>query len=181
MKIGYLLKNDDDVKRVLWFITFFLMIHNIEEAITMPKWMQLYQDIVKLRVPFMSHLQFSTVQLYISLVLVTLIPAVTTWLCLRGEIRRIGILTLLTLQAIIFWNALLPHAIGWLFLGMYNPGTVTAVIFNIPFSFYLFYRIRRSGIIPEKLIVRSIAMGLVFYLPLVYLNHLLAHAIANII
>ncbi|MFZ4622172.1 MAG: HXXEE domain-containing protein [Bacteroidota bacterium] len=172
---------ENEIKKILWLIPIVLTIHNIEEALTMPEWMNLYVGIVKQQVPFMSHLQFSARQLYISLVLVTIVPAVVTWFCLRGEIRTNGILALLTLQAIIFWNALIPHMIGWFFLGMYNPGTMTAVIFNIPFSFYLFYQIRRSGIVPEKLIVRSIGMGLVIYLPLVYLNHLLAHTIANII
>ncbi len=173
--------NENGIKRILWYIPIVLTIHNMEEALTMPDWMVLYEGLVKQQVPFMSHLQFSSRQLYISLSLVTVVPAIVTWFCLRGKLRRNGILTLLTLQAIILWNALIPHAVGWIFLGMYNPGTVTAVIFNIPFSIFLFYRIRTSGIISEKLIVRSIGMGLVIYLPLVYLNHLIAQTIAHII
>lgn len=169
------------IKHTLKRIPFFLAVHNIEEALTMPRWMDEYQDVLRERVPFMEHLQFSVPQLYLSLILVTIIPAVVTWFCFRDTITKKKVLVLLTLQSIIFWNAVMPHVTGVLYLGMYNPGTVTAVLFNIPFSIALASTVLRSGIVRVSDLVSCMTIGAVLYLPLVYLNHLIAQGLASLI
>jgi hypothetical protein len=58
---------------------------------------------------------------------------------------------------------------------------VTAVAFNIPFTFYLFTRLLREGIIGSTDVRKAMIAGVLLYLPAVYLNHLLAHAIAKIL
>ncbi len=175
--------NDDTIKRSLlkffWSIPLILSIHNLEEALTMPQWMSSHFPMLRTTIPFFEHLHFSTTQLYVSLLLVTIIPFLVTFICLRGERTTKKISILLTLQSIIFWNALMPHVSGLFVLGIFNPGTITAVLFNIPFSIYLYRRVRQEGIVSKETIRYCIFIGLIAYLPVVYFNHLVAESVAT--
>lgn len=126
--------------------------------------------------PFRS-LEFSTPQLFASLINITLIPFFIVAFSLRGKLTTEKIMVMLGLQSIVFWNALLPHISGLFVLGTYNPGTVSAIVINIPFSIYLFHQANKLNLLTEKKIVIVFIAGLLAYLPLVYLNHLAAHQI----
>ncbi len=165
-------------KQLLWLIPIILSIHNLEEALTMPQWMSAHLPMLQEKIPLLNHLQFSTNQIYISLVSVTAIPFLVTFFCTRGEFSQRKILVPLTLQAIIFWNALMPHISGVFVLGMYNPGVVTAVVCNVPFSVYLYKRVKREGIVSKSALRNCILIGLAAYLPVVYLNHIIAQTIS---
>lgn len=175
------LKTRDSVKKLLWLIPIILSIHNIEEALTMPQWMSAQFPLLLEKIPLFNHLQFSRVQLYISLFFVTFFPFLLTFYCLRGDLSQRKIAAILTLQSIIFWNALVPHIGGLFVLGMYNPGAVTAVVFNIPFTIVLFRRLQMKGIVSVERKRNIFLVGLLLYLPVVYLNHLIAGFVAKIL
>ncbi|MEI7906606.1 MAG: HXXEE domain-containing protein [Bacteroidota bacterium] len=166
-----------DMKRLWWYIPVVLAIHNCEEALTMPQWMSVHLWELREKVWLMDELQFSPKQLYLSLILVTVVPFLLTYFCRRGVPSQRKNSVLLTLQSIIFWNAFMPHIGGVFVLGMYNPGVVTALACNLPFSVYLFNRVRQEGTVTDAVLRNCIIAGLVLYLPLVYLNHLIAQAI----
>jgi hypothetical protein len=175
--------NDDNIGigslNFFWFIPVILSIHNLEEALTMPQWMSVHLPMLRSTIPFFENLQFSTAQLYVSLFLVTLVPFLITFFCLRGERTAKKISVVLILQSIIFWNALMPHLSGFFVLGMYNPGTITAVLLNIPFSVYLYRRVLQQGIVLKDTMHKCVFIGLAIYLPVVYLNHLIAQVISH--
>lgn len=168
-----------DIKRLFWSIPIILSIHNLEEALTMTQWMSVHLSELRTTIPFFEHLQFSTTQLDVSLFLVTIIPFLVTFICLQGKRTTKKLSILLILQAIIFWNALMPHISGLFVLGMYNPGTITAVLLNIPFSVYLYKRVWQERIVSKDTIRDCIFIGLIAYLPVVYFNHLIAQFITN--
>ncbi|MFA6455807.1 MAG: HXXEE domain-containing protein [Bacteroidota bacterium] len=170
-----------DSKRLLPLIPAVLFFHNLEEALTMPHWLAAHLPELQEKVPLFRSLEFSRTQIFISLILVTVVPLIITILCLRGEQTRRKISVLLTLQSIIFWNALMPHISGIFVLGMYNPGTVTAVAGNVPFSILLFYLLWKEQTIETRVLMHALIDGLFLYLPAVYLNHLLAHRIASLL
>ena len=165
---------------MFWYIPIILAFHNAEEALTMPQWISVHLPMVQEKILFFVRLQFSSTQLYISLVLVTVLPFLLTFICQRGKLtqRKLGVM--LILQSIIFWNALVPHIAGIFVLRMYNPGVVTALVCNVPFSFYLLKRVQQEGILPNVVLRNCIIIGLAVYLPLVYLNHLIAQALVSI-
>jgi len=167
------------LKKILWFIPALLPVHNLEEALTMPVWVE--ENLWKVRevIPLFNHLQFSTPQLYLSLVLVTVVPFMVSFFCLRGELTERKVNILLTLQTIIFWNALVPHVSGVILLHMYNPGTISAVLINLPFSLYLLRYLLKHNILTHKQIGIVLVLGLIVYFPVVYVNHLLASLIVN--
>jgi hypothetical protein len=169
----------DSLKKILWFIPALLALHNLEEALTMPQWIQANLWKVRETIPLFNLLHFSTPQLYLSLVLVTIVPFILAFFCLKGELSGRKLNIMLALQAIIFWNALVPHISGIIILQMYNPGTVTAVLVNLPFSLYLFRYLRKNQILTLKHLRMVFALGLIVYLPAVYLNHLIATLIVK--
>lgn len=168
--------NETGTKRLLALIPLLLFVHNIEEALTMPAWVPLHLPMLRERLPLFRALEFSTPQLYTSLTLVSVVPALFTWYCLRGTVMPKRVTMLLILQGIIFWNALMPHLSGTLILGLYNPGTVTAVLINIPFTILLF----RSRLVTHLSRPRILTWSAALYLPLVYTNHLLAKGISQL-
>jgi hypothetical protein len=167
-------------KRLLLFIPLLLIIHNAEEALFMPQWISTHLSMLQQKFFFFRYLEFSSKQLYTSLLLVTAVPGIVSYLCLRGGQSPKTTAVMLTLQSVIFWNALVPHLSGLLLLGIYNPGTVSAVLVNIPFSLYLFRRSDAFILPPKFPLLRILRIGALIYLPLVYTNHLLAKSISRL-
>jgi hypothetical protein len=167
-------------KRLLLFIPALLFLHNVEEALTMPQWMEVHLPLLTERIPLFRLLSFSSRQLYVSLFQVTLIPFIVSLFCLLGVLMPRKVTVMLILQSVIFWNALMPHVSGTILLTMYNPGTLTAVVFNIPFSVFLYRKFLGSRTLQADHLKKIILAGGVLYLPLVYTNHLLAMVISNL-
>lgn len=165
----------------LWCIPVLLALHNIEEALTMPSWVMMHLPMLQSKFFFLRFVSFSSLQIYISLLLVTAGPFLLAWICLQAPLTKGKVFLMLILQSVVGWNALVPHLSGVVLLGMYNPGTVTAVVCNLPFTVYLLRKSMREGIISRKEVQGIVLTGLAVYVPLVYINHLLAQTIASII
>jgi hypothetical protein len=54
------------------------------------------------------------------------------------------------MQAILFFNAFVPHLVATIRFRLYSPGVVTAVLITIPFSIYLFQRAFAEQILTWK-------------------------------
>ena len=145
----------------------------------MPGWMSVHLEMLRSTLPFFSHLRFSTVQLYTSLTQLSLLPVLVSIVCLTGPLTRRKLRTMLLMQSIIFWNALMPHLLGTIVLMMYNPGTVTATVLTVPYSVWLWRTMRRESVIEKWELKNVLLWGGAIYLPLVYVNHLLAHVISG--
>ncbi|HSL29392.1 MAG TPA: HXXEE domain-containing protein [Anaerolineales bacterium] len=119
-------------ERLLWLVPFFLAIHNLEEAPFMESWSK--------RLPLKLLLSITTRQFLIAVIFLTLAGFLLTYIALEYTEKQTGYLIILTIQAIILLNALIPHLASTLWFRLYSPGIVTALLVNIPFSFYLFHR-----------------------------------------
>lgn len=168
------------MKRTLSYIPLLLLMHNAEEALTMPQWISVHLDMLRVNYPIFELVHFSAPQLYLSLALITVIPLIISFRCISGELTKRSIMTLMILQSIIFWNAIIPHALGSFLLNMYNPGVVTAVVCNIPFSIHLASQLLKEKLVDKVQLRKAVLAGLFLYLPVVYLNHLTAHSIARL-
>ena len=161
-----------------WSIPIFLTIHNFEEFLTMPEWMNVHLSLLRMKFFVFRSVSFSPEQLYLSLILVTVVPWVFSLYCLTGIWSKKKLWMMLILQSIIGWNAVVPHISGTLILGMYNPGLVTALLINLPFTIYLFYRSVADGFLVGGEVRKILFIGIILYVPLVYLNHLIATYLA---
>jgi len=123
----------------LWLIPSFIALHNVEEAITFPRYLPAVRAIAP--EPFRTILDHVTCpEVLLALTVVTLLPlAVAAWANARPT-SQLALWLIVTIQTVMLINALwhLTAAV-FLFRG-YAPGVITAIAVNLPFSAYLLRR-----------------------------------------
>ena len=92
------------------------------------------------RLPLKVHPFVTTRQFVIAVSVLTAAGFLLTYISLGYLERAIGYLLILELQAILLFNAFIPHIGSTIRFRMYSPGVISAVIITLPFSFYLFRR-----------------------------------------
>ncbi len=152
-------------KALLWLIPCVLAVHNCEEALTMPAWVAKNFSSIQQMIPFHVNIRFSSAQLLVSLFLATLVPFVVTILCVHGEKGSMRLNVLFILQSIILLNVFIPHIGVSAVLFRYNPGVITAVVLNLPFSFYFFRRALKEEYMDWKKLGILFVIALILYVP----------------
>jgi hypothetical protein len=125
--------------RLLWLVPIFLTIHNIEEAPFMETWYK--------RLPMKLPLTITTRQFVIAVTFITVAGFVLTYLGVEYLANQTGYILVLGIQAILLFNAFVPHIATTIRFRMYSPGLITAVLIMLPFSFYLFRRAFEENIL----------------------------------
>ncbi|MGE5246345.1 MAG: HXXEE domain-containing protein [Betaproteobacteria bacterium] len=157
-------------RQIALLVPILLTLHNVEEAMTFGPWLPLVQA----RAPVLLQLWINEVSLKglpMALVVATAVPwAVAVWAASRPS-YGIAIWSLLLVQAVVLVNVFW-HLGAAVVLQGYAPGLLTAVMFNLPFSVYLFRRAVRDrwcsthaliGLVPAALVVHGpLLMGLVY-------------------
>lgn len=118
--------------QVLWLVPIFFTLHNLEEAPFMENWSK--------RLPLKIHPKVTTRQFVIAVTFLTLAGFLVTYIALEYLQNTTGYLMVLGIQTILLFNAFIPHIASTLRFRMYSPGVITAVVFTLPFSWYLFQR-----------------------------------------
>jgi hypothetical protein len=118
--------------QILWFVPIFFTLHNLEEAPGMESWSK--------RLPLKIHPNVTTRQFAIAVTFLTLAGFLATYIALEYLQNTTGYLIVLGIQAVLLFNAFVPHITTTIGFRMYSPGVITAVILTLPFSWYLFQR-----------------------------------------
>jgi len=125
--------------RLLWLVPIFFTFHNLEEAPFMEGWSK--------RLPLKIHPIVSTRQFVIAVTFLTLAGFLLTYFGIEYLANQTGYWIVLGIQAILLFNAFLPHIASTIRFRMYSPGVVTAILITLPFSFYLFRRALNENIL----------------------------------
>lgn len=163
-------------RTLLWLVPILITIHNLEEALFMPAMIEARNAAFpKAFSGWLSPIA-SARQLFIGLLIVTVLPYFVAWNAnwesgLRGKM-------LLCLQAAMLINVF-AHVGMTIFIGGYAPGVVTAVLFNLPFSFYLFHRVRQAGWVSNGSLIRIGFIGLLLHVVALPVIILLAGKLAR--
>jgi hypothetical protein len=128
--------------RLLWLVPIFFALHNMEEAPFMERWSK--------RLPLKIHPTVSTRQFFIAVTFLTLAGFLMTYFGVEYLGDRTGYLIVLAIQAILLFNAFIPHIGSTIRFRMYSPGVITATLITLPFSFYLFRRALNENILGWK-------------------------------
>jgi hypothetical protein len=128
--------------RLLWLVPIFFALHNMEEAPFMERWSR--------RLPLKLPVSYSTRQFVIAVTFLTLGGFLITYLGVEYLHNLTGYLMVLCIQAILFFNAFIPHIGSTLRFRMYSPGVITATFITLPFSFYLAHRALLEDLIAWK-------------------------------
>ena len=144
-----------------------IALHNAEEALTAPAYLPRVDDYVA-RVPLLrdAGLPPSLTQLYIGLVVVTIVPALMIGWATSGRESAAKRGLVAVVAAALLWNVLLPHVSAMIAFRGYAPGGLTALLVNLPFCVYFFRRSSREGILTRGEMTWAIIFGL-FLLALV--------------
>ena len=126
------LLNSISFERLLWLVPIFLTIHNIEEAPFMEGWYR--------RLPMKLPFTITTRQFVIAVTFITLAGFTLTYIGVEYLANRTGYLLVLGMQAILLFNAFVPHIVATIRFRMYSPGVISAILITLPFSLYLFRR-----------------------------------------
>jgi Protein of unknown function with HXXEE motif len=129
---------------VLWLVPIFVAVHNLEEAITFPR----YLPLVLQRLPEAWRAIAGPItlgQVWAALAVVTLIPfALAIWAALRPELAA-PVWLLLLIQATLLLNVVWHVGAATVLFDGYAPGLTTAVLLNLPFSIYLIRRAAKEN------------------------------------
>ena len=118
--------------RLLWLVPVFFALHNLEEAPFMERWSR--------RLPLKIHPVVTTRQFALAVTFLTLAGFLLTCYALEILGSSTGYILILAIQAILLFNAWIPHIAITIRFRMYSPGVITAVLITLPFSYYLFRR-----------------------------------------
>lgn len=128
---------------LLFLLAFTL--HNIEEALWLPRWSQYAKKF---------HPPVAKNEFHFAVLVITVLGYVLTFLVLltdsSNDIVKYLYLGFLLMMA---FNAVFPHLIATIVLRRYAPGTLTGLLLNLPIGVYVIFRIHGEHIELHKLLI----------------------------
>lgn len=147
-------------RMLLWLVPVLLTIHNLEEALFMPAFIEKRNASVpgSLReiIPPVTYKQF-----LVALFIITIIPYLVALFWLN---RGWAAYLLVGLQVVMLINVF-AHTLMALFLGGYAPGLFTALVINLPFSLYLLRRAVSERWMSKRAVAFMFPAGLLIHGP----------------
>lgn len=114
---------------LLFLLSFTL--HNIEEALWLPKWSQYAK---KFHPPVVKN------EFHFAVLMITVLGYVLTFLVLlTGSSNDIVKYLYLGFLLMMVCNAVFPHLIATIVLRRYAPGTITGLLLNLPIGLYVIF------------------------------------------
>ena len=92
------------------------------------------------RLPMKIRPAVTTRQFVIAVTFLTIAGFLLTFIGAECLPSSTGYLLILGIQAFLLFNAFIPHIASTVRFRMYSPGVITAIVFTLPLSFYLFRR-----------------------------------------
>src|SRR5215210_562333 len=126
-----------------------IALHNAEEALTAPAYLPRVGEYVA-RVPVLRDAGVvapSLQQLYIALVIVTVVPALLIGWATTGRQSAAKRGVVAVVAAALLWNVFLPHISAMVAFRGYAPGGLTALLVNLPICIYFFRRSSKEGML----------------------------------
>jgi hypothetical protein len=154
---------DREFSILVWAVPLAVMIHNGEEALTMPRWAA--ENLVA--VAHLFQVQIARVptadEMYAALAMGTVVPLLIALVAHLSGPRTLGLYLLSSIQGIMLANAFVPHLVGTIILRRYTPGVITAVLVIIPFSILWFRCILKRGFADRGPLIIAILAGVLVY------------------
>lgn len=135
------------------FFCFAITLHNIEEAIWLPKWSQ---QSSKFQTPVTSS------EFHFAVIVITILAYLSAFSYLfKPESDFTKWIFIGFLGSMIF-NAIFPHLIATVFMKKYAPGLLTGLLLNIPINSLIIYQMFTENLIVWKeLIISTLVVGII--------------------
>ena len=156
-----------------WLAFAFLALHNLEEGLTMPIYFPRINELLREHAPApLASAMPTPAQFYVALAGATIFPLMLIVIATTGRPSKIKFYLVALVQAQVLINVFVPHVPAAFALGGYAPGLATAVLVNLPFSFYFF----RRSLNESRITRRGLLLMLLVALPLLLLSIRLLYA-----
>ena len=141
-------------QKLQWLFPFAVALHNTEEAFQMPGWVAAHNRQLPVH-PGPAKIQ-------IALLVLTAATFVITFLSARNGKLSASAYVLFGFVAAMLLNVLAPHIPAMVFFHGYTPGTVTAILINLPLmSFLLLKALRERWVYGRKAVGYAVLVPLV--------------------
>ncbi|HEY2491820.1 MAG TPA: HXXEE domain-containing protein [Paenibacillus sp.] len=159
------------MQSLVWLFMVVFILHDLEEIIWVEAWIKKNRNQVINNVPTRIRNQLDKIfnitsgQFAVAVLLEFIIFIPFTFMAAEQE----KFFIFLSFNAL-FLLHVFTHLGQTLYLKMYTPGVVSAVIFVLPYTLYLFYRLIREELVTWGEVLFSIPVGLML-VPIVLLGH----------
>jgi hypothetical protein len=144
---------------LIWGVPAAVLIHNIEEALTLPRYaptvLALVPESIRPSIPSLDYM-------YVALVVVTAIPVGLAFVVRRGASIIWATYGLLLVAAVMLVNVVWHLSAATLLRG-YSPGVVTAVAINLPVMATVLSWARRENWLSSGALSMYIAVGVMLH------------------
>lgn len=145
------------------FFCLAITLHNLEEALWLPKWSQLDSSFQKTVTPNEFHF---------AVLIITALAYLVAFLYLNFLESNIFKWAYVGFMGSMIFNAIFPHLIATLLTKTYTPGLTTALLLNIPINTVILFKLHDLKLVSLKEIVLStvvIGVILLAMIPLLFM------------
>ncbi|KGR78269.1 HXXEE domain-containing protein [Ureibacillus sinduriensis] len=129
-----------------------ITLHNIEEAIWLPKWSQ---QSSKFQKPVTSK------QFHFAVIVITILAYLSAISYLYSPDTKLIKWIFIGFLGSMIVNAIFPHLLATVFMGKYAPGLLTGLLLNIPINSLVLYQMFNGNfIIWNELILSTLVVGI---------------------
>lgn len=139
------------LKLLTCMLPFVFLMHNIEEAWVMEKWINITSGY--------PLLPFTAKQFVIAAGLFSILGFIIVYARKLYKTEEQYATIIAGFSGMILLNILISHLMGVIYLGTYTPGLITALIPGLPLSFFILFLIYKLDILHLKQILLSTLAG----------------------
>ncbi|MDN9010179.1 HXXEE domain-containing protein [Brevibacillus laterosporus] len=135
------------------FFCFAITLHNIEEAIWLPKWSQ---HSSKFQKPVTSS------EFHFAVIFITILAYLSGFSYLYMPESDIAKWIFIGFLGSMIFNAIFPHLIATVLMKKYAPGLLTGLLLNIPINSLVIYQMfSKNLIVWKELVVSTFVVGII--------------------
>ena len=139
-----------------------ITLHNIEEAIWLPKWSQ---QASKFQKPVTSR------EFLFAVSIITLLAYLSAFLYLKFPDFQVGKWIFIGFLSSMALNAIFPHLLVTILMKAYAPGLMTGMLLNVPINCLILYELSQRGVLSwQELLLSTIVVApcLIAIIPLLF-------------
>ncbi|WP_431029862.1 HXXEE domain-containing protein [Lysinibacillus sp. LZ02] len=144
------------------FFCLAITLHNLEEAIWLPKWSQ---QVSKFQKPV------TTSEFHFAVIVITALAYLSAFIYMNFPDFQLGKWLFIGFLSSMVLNAIFPHLLATIATKTYAPGLITGLLLNIPINSFILYQMFQQGVMTwRELIVSTVVVGpcLIALIPLLF-------------
>ncbi|MCM3602799.1 HXXEE domain-containing protein [Robertmurraya korlensis] len=145
------------------FFCLAITLHNLEEALWLPKWSQFDSSFQKTVTPNEFHF---------AVLIITALAYLVAFLYLNFLESNIFKWAFIGFMGSMIFNAIFPHLITTLLMKTYAPGLSTALLLNVPINTVILFKLHDLKLVSSKeIVVSTVVIGIILLamIPLLFM------------